>query len=214
MDRLEPDAVPDHVAVTFTKDRTGDIARGRFIDRSYGVLGYEWLHMLAVLRRVLPPDAVAAYLAANPQHAGLWATYDPRLFVSALTERSTIDYRGTNLHVELTSSIASPTVVLGTTPRATPGVGHWRQGVRPADDRHRHVTVHAGRTRFTVHLDPVTAPGGWQLDRNSTAITIASPPNATAPSSTTKSSSTPRCTPRSGTPRPPCSEPGPYPSRT
>jgi predicted dehydrogenase len=34
MGRLEPDAIPDHVAITFTKDRTGDIARGRFIDRA------------------------------------------------------------------------------------------------------------------------------------------------------------------------------------
>jgi hypothetical protein len=32
--------------------------------------------------------------------------------------------------------------------------------------------VRAGQTRFTAHLDPVTAPGGWQLDRNQHRITV------------------------------------------
>ncbi|MFI2204726.1 NAD(P)-dependent oxidoreductase [Streptomyces sp. NPDC020192] len=172
MARLEPGTEPDYVAVTFTKDRTGDVAQGRFVDRSYGVLGYEWLHMLAVLRRILPAEAAAAYLAQQPQHAELWATYDPRLFVSALTERTNLTYGATRLRIELTSSIATPTVVLGSTPRtATSGTGPWRQGLRPADDRHRRVTVHAGRTQFTVHLDPVTATGGWQLERNHHRVT-------------------------------------------
>ncbi|MGW4731708.1 NAD(P)-dependent oxidoreductase [Streptomyces shenzhenensis] len=172
MNRLEPRAEPDYVAVTFTKDRISDIAKGRFVDRSYGVLGYEWLHMLAVLRRTLPPEAAAAYLAQQPQHAELWATYDPQLFVSALIERSTIPHASTRLRIELTSSIASPTIILGSTPRTTPNrTGPWRQGLRPADDRHRRVTVHAGRTQFTVHLDPVTATGGWQLERNHHRVT-------------------------------------------
>ncbi|MFD4577421.1 hypothetical protein ACFWNK_34045 [Streptomyces sp. NPDC058417] len=172
MNRLEPDAEPDYVAVTFTKDRTSDIAQGRFVDRSYGVLGYEWLHMLAVLRRILPPEAAAVYLAQQLQQAQLLATYDPRLFVSALTERSVISHASRRLCIELTSSIASPTIVLGSTPRTTPSdAGPWRQGLRPTDDRHRRVTVHAGRTQFTVHLDPVTATGGWQLERNHHRIT-------------------------------------------
>lgn len=172
MQRFEPGAAPDYVAITFTKDRTGDIARGRFIDRTYGVLGYEWLHMLAVLRRILTPALASAYLAADPQRAGLWATYDPDLFVSALTEKSTLSVGATPLRIELASSIASPTVLLGSTPRTAPdGSDVWRQNLRPADDRHRHVTVHAGRTQFTVHLDPVTAPGGWQLARNHHRVT-------------------------------------------
>ncbi|WP_405088816.1 hypothetical protein [Microbispora sp. NBC_01389] len=78
-----------------------------------------------------------------------------------------------HLRVELTSSITSPTVVLGSTPR--PGLGRpglWQRGLRPADDRHRHITVHAGRTQFTAHLDPVTATGGWQLERNHHRVTV------------------------------------------
>ncbi len=125
MDRFEPDVAPDHVTVTFTKDRTGDIAGGRFIDHSYGVLGYEWLHMLAVIRQVLPPEAAAAYLASDPRRAELLATYDPRLFVSALTERSTINHGPNRLRIELISNIASPTVALGSsTPPTAPATPH------------------------------------------------------------------------------------------
>ncbi|MGH3898465.1 MAG: hypothetical protein ACRDTA_09460, partial [Pseudonocardiaceae bacterium] len=172
MHRLEPDTPPDHVTVTFSKDRTGDITRGRFVDRSYGLLGYEWLHMLAVMGRVIPPAAMAAYLATHWQHTELSATYDRQLFVSALTERTVVTDGPHRLHVDLTSSITGPTVVLGSTPRTTHGDDrHWRQGLRPADNSHRHLAVQAGRTRFTVHLDPVTAPGGWQLNRNHHRIT-------------------------------------------
>lgn len=172
MNDLEPGVSPDYLAVTFTKDRTADIASGRFIDRGYGVLGYEWLHMLAVLRRVLPAELADTYLAAHPRHAQLLTTYHPQLFVSALTERSALAHGTDRLRVELSSSIANPTIVLGSSPPATPAsTDPWHQRIRPTDSRHRHVTVHAGRTQFTAHLDPVTAPGGWQLDRNHHRIT-------------------------------------------
>ncbi|WP_211591847.1 NAD-binding protein [Microbispora sp. H10836] len=170
---FEPNSPIDYVGIVFTKDRTADIAQGRFVDRFYGVLGYEWLHMLAVLRRLLPAEALAAYLATPPQQGELWATYDSRLFVSALTERASVAVADAHLRVELMSSITSPTVVLGSTPRTgldRPGL--WQRGLRPADDRHRHITVHAGRTQFTAHLDPVTATGGWQLERNHHRVTV------------------------------------------
>ncbi|SFK20151.1 S-adenosyl-L-homocysteine hydrolase, NAD binding domain [Streptosporangium canum] len=170
LEKYEPGVAPHHIAVTFTKDRTGDIAAGRFVDRSYGVLGYEWLHMLAVLRRFLPADAFAAYLATSPRQATLRAIYDPRLFVSALTEHATPSADDAPVHVELHSSIISPAVVLSPTPQDT--AGEWRRGIRPADDRHRYLTVHAGRTIVTVHLDPVTTAGGWQLDRNQHRVTV------------------------------------------
>ncbi|CUU60605.1 S-adenosyl-L-homocysteine hydrolase, NAD binding domain [Parafrankia irregularis] len=169
---LEPDAPLDHIGITFSKDRTADIARGRFVDRSYGVLGYEWLHMLTALRQFLPADAWATYLGDDPRRCELTATYDPRMFVSALTERSTLAVDGHATSLELASTITGSTIVLGGAPR-TGQVSdrHWSRGRRPSDDRHRHITVHAGRTRFTAHLDPVTAPDGWQLDRNQHRIT-------------------------------------------
>ncbi len=172
VDDLEPDAAVDHIGVTFSKDRIVDISRGRFVDRSYGVLGYEWLHMLATLRQFLPAEVWTAYLADDPQRAELTATYDPRMFVSALTERTTTAVDGHNVSLELASTITGSTIILGSTPR-TGGIGHarWSRGRRPSDDRHRHITVHAGRTRFVAHLDPVTAPDGWQLDRNQHRIT-------------------------------------------
>ncbi len=173
MDHYEPDHPREAIAITFTKDRTGDISGGRFIDRSYGVLGYEWLHMLAILSHLIPAPAMAAYLASDPDQAELWATYDSRLFVSALTERGTISIDDRRVRIELSSSITGSTIPVASTPRAdftTPD--RWRRERRLADQRHRHVTIHAGQTRVTAHLDPVTAPGGWQLDRNQHRITV------------------------------------------
>ncbi len=169
----EPQAALDLIGITFTKDRGNDIAQGRFIDRTYGVLGYEWLHMLAVLRQLLPSDTIQRYLDANPHHGEIWATYDPRLFVSALTERTTLPastpHPGHPTRLELSSSILGSCHPLGTAPHRT---ASWRRGIRPSDDRQRHVTLHAGSTRLTLHLEPVTAVGGWQLDRNHHRMTV------------------------------------------
>ena len=160
---LEPEQPIDHVSVIFTKDRRPDVDTGRFIDRTYGVLGYEWLHMLAVVRRILPPTLLTNYFATDPARSDLFANYDERLFVSSLTERTTLHREGASVYLELASSIAGPLIALSTAP--TSGE-RWQRSLRAADDRHRHVTVHVGRTRFKLHLEPVTAPGGWQLARN------------------------------------------------
>ncbi|MGH3752742.1 MAG: Gfo/Idh/MocA family oxidoreductase [Pseudonocardiaceae bacterium] len=169
----EPTAALDLIGITFTKDRTHDIAQGRFIDRTYGVLGYEWLHMLAVLRQLVPSDAIERYLASDPCHSEIWATYDPRLFVSALTERTTLPapapHPGHPTRLELSSSILGSCHPLGTAPRHTPS---WRHSIRATDDRQRHVTLHAGATRLTLHMEPVTTVGGWQLDRNQHRLTV------------------------------------------
>jgi hypothetical protein len=171
--RHESDEAIDQITVSFSKDRTNDITGGRFIDRSYGVLGYEWLHMLAVVRQLLPSESFTAYLATDPQRAELTATYDPSLFVSALAERTDVTVKNRSVRIELASSITGPAVVLGTTPRAGGGSGgQWRRDRRPSDDRYRHIAIRAGQTRFTAHLAPVTAAGGWQLDRNQHRITV------------------------------------------
>lgn len=167
--QIEPGEPIHHIAVAFTKDRTTDIATGRFIDRNYGVLGYEWLHMLTVLRQLLPDDAFAGYLRSEVTDSDLWAVYDPRLFVASLTERSVVTVGGAHrVHVELASSIVGPLVAVGSPPTERAG---WARNLRQDDDRHRYVAVRAGQTRFTVQLDPVTAPGGWQLDRNHHRLT-------------------------------------------
>lgn len=157
MEYYEPGATPGHVAVTFVKDRTQDVALGRFVDRAYGVLGYEWMHMLTVLHGVLDEQAAATYSATPPQETDLLATYHPDLFVSALTERTHLALPTGALHLDLTSSIATPTLAVGRTAPA----GHSA----PAD-RHRTATVHSGLTRFTVAFDPVTLSDRAPLGRN------------------------------------------------
>ncbi|QOC93845.1 Gfo/Idh/MocA family oxidoreductase [Micromonospora craniellae] len=169
---LEPHSSLDHIGITFSKNRAVDIAHGRFVDRSYGVLGYEWLHMLAALRHLLPSNAWATYLASAPHRSELTATYDPHTFVSALTERTNIVVDNRHIGLELATTITGSTVILGSTPRVGPsGQDRWLRNRRPSDDRHRHISVRAGRTRFVAHLDPVTAPDGWQLDRNQHRVT-------------------------------------------
>ncbi len=165
---LAPGQPIDHITITFTKDRRQDISTGRFVDRIYGVLGYEWLHMLAVLRQILPSSLVADYLAADPARSDLYATYDESLFVSSLTERSTLGNGAQRVYLELASSITGPLIPV--VARPSPG-GRWQRALRADDDRHRHVNVHAGSTRFSLHLEPVTAPGGWQLGRNQHRLT-------------------------------------------
>ncbi|MFJ4679118.1 Gfo/Idh/MocA family oxidoreductase [Kitasatospora sp. NPDC088783] len=168
--RLEPGTPIDAVDVAFTKDRGPDAAAGRFVDRTYGVLGYEWLHQMAVVRGILPPTAWNAYLATDPARADLTPTWHEQLFVAALTERTTLHGPGgAPLRLTLTSSILGPAPADHGVPPVVGGP--WRQGLRPVDDRHRHITVHAGATRFTLHLDPVTAPGHWQLERNHHRLT-------------------------------------------
>lgn len=54
------------ITVEFTKNRQRDIAHGRFVDTDYGTAGYEWLHMLAVVRAILPERAYEHYLRTPP----------------------------------------------------------------------------------------------------------------------------------------------------
>lgn len=169
---FEPGQPAGRIGITFSKDRSSDIRRGRFVDRSYGVLGYEWLHMLAVLSQLLPAETMAGYLAGDPLETELWAVYDSQLFVSALTERSSLSVGATPVHIELASSITNPTVILtSAAPASDNSPGMWSRHQRPADDRHRHVSVHAGQTQFSAHLDPVTTAEGWQLARNRHRLT-------------------------------------------
>jgi S-adenosylhomocysteine hydrolase len=159
---LEPGQPIDRITVTFTKDRTGDIARGRFIDRSYGVLGYEWLHMLASARHLIPPAAFTAYLSSSPAQASFQATYDDRLFLSALTEHATITVSDTPCQMLLASTIT------GQLP------GHPRHSAQPPvqePQTSRVISAQAGETLFTACLAPAPSPRGLALPLNQHLIT-------------------------------------------
>jgi hypothetical protein len=55
------------ITVEFTKNRERDVEHGRFVDTEYGAAGYEWFHMLSILRAILPPAGYAAYLGGTPE---------------------------------------------------------------------------------------------------------------------------------------------------
>ena len=54
------------ITVEFTKNRERDVVHGRFVDTEYGAAGYEWFHMLSILRAILPPAVYERYLLATP----------------------------------------------------------------------------------------------------------------------------------------------------
>ncbi|WP_067463703.1 Gfo/Idh/MocA family oxidoreductase [Actinomadura macra] len=54
------------VTIEFTKNREFDVANGRFVDTQYGEAGYEYFHMLSILRAVLPTEVYQRYLRTLP----------------------------------------------------------------------------------------------------------------------------------------------------
>lgn len=54
------------VIIEFTKNREHDVANGRFVDTQYGEAGYEFFHMLSILRAILPPEMYQTYLRTPP----------------------------------------------------------------------------------------------------------------------------------------------------
>lgn len=54
------------ITVEFTKNRQLDVSNGRFVDTGYGEAGYEFFHMLSILRSVLPADQYRKYLRVDP----------------------------------------------------------------------------------------------------------------------------------------------------
>ncbi|GAA2346197.1 Gfo/Idh/MocA family oxidoreductase [Streptomyces violaceusniger] len=154
------------VRVGFGKDRRADIAAGRFVDRDYGVFGYEWLHMLALLRGVLPPEYYRAYLSAAPEPGRLRVAADPELVSAAAHEVTAV--RG--VEIELYST------VVGSEARGQVPVPGWFDLPDAAgESRQRYVEVEAGPVRFGLALDPVTLPRGTRLPRNTHRLTATGP---------------------------------------
>ncbi|WP_432589667.1 Gfo/Idh/MocA family oxidoreductase [Streptomyces sp. HD1123-B1] len=152
------------VRIAFVKDRRADIAAGRFVDRDYGVFGYEWLHMLALLGTVLPRESFRSYLRTAPGPDTVRVAPDPELISTAAHDTVALDGFGA---VELYSSIVGPD--------SEPWVPVPGWAARPgpaADDRLRLVQLDAGPARFTLELDPVSLPRGTALPRNTHRLTV------------------------------------------
>ncbi|WP_336047955.1 Gfo/Idh/MocA family oxidoreductase [Streptomyces sp. CA2R101] len=64
--RAAADDPVSRVVVEFTKNRQLDVALGRFVDTQYGEAGYEWFHLLTLLRAMLQPGTYETYLRTAP----------------------------------------------------------------------------------------------------------------------------------------------------
>ncbi|MFI0976929.1 Gfo/Idh/MocA family oxidoreductase [Streptomyces sp. NPDC021093] len=161
------------VRVAFSKDRREDIAAGRFVDLDYGVFGYEWLHMLAVLGGLLPAPAFHRYLQSDPAHDTLRIAPDPELSSTAAHDLTTVGVgadEGGPVEVELYSTIVGPDAPRGAL------APQWARRPGPAtDSRLRLARVEAGPVEFTLELDPVFLPGGTPLPRNTHRLTMDGP---------------------------------------
>jgi predicted dehydrogenase len=54
------------VTIEFTKNRAQDEDQGRFVDADYGPIGYEWFHLLSILRQVLPARMYQRWRQTGP----------------------------------------------------------------------------------------------------------------------------------------------------
>ncbi|WP_267826842.1 Gfo/Idh/MocA family oxidoreductase, partial [Streptomyces sp. H27-G5] len=167
---MRQELAPQHplraVRVGFGKDRRADIAAGRFVDRDHGIFGYEWLHMLALLRGALPQAAYDGYMGTTPDAHALRVASDPELTSTAAHERAVAD----GVDIELYSTIVGPD------PSGQVAVPAWFDLPTAAgESRQRHVDVLAGPVRFGLDLDPVTLPRGTRLPRNTHRLTAEGP---------------------------------------
>ncbi|MDT8913515.1 Gfo/Idh/MocA family oxidoreductase [Amycolatopsis sp. PS_44_ISF1] len=145
------------VRVSFTKDRRADAATGRFVDRAFGVFGYEWLHMIACLRGALSPAQFAEYLATPVDDCELRVGTDEDLVPNAARETTRLS---DGCEVDLFST------VVGAAPGGpVPPAWVADHGVGPGG-RQRLLQVESAATLFTVEFDPVADPVGQSLGRN------------------------------------------------
>ncbi|MGW4235361.1 Gfo/Idh/MocA family oxidoreductase [Streptomyces sp. NPDC004749] len=154
------------VRVGFGKDRREDIAAGRFVDHDYGVFGYEWLHMLALVSGVLPAGVYDRYLATDPADHDVRVALDPALTSTAAHETTLVD----GIAVELYST------VVGAGSHALVPAPKWLGPAHEGgESRQRLVEVAAGPVRFTLELDPVILKNGTPLPRNTHRLLVEGP---------------------------------------
>ncbi|MCY4133151.1 MAG: Gfo/Idh/MocA family oxidoreductase [Nitrospira sp.] len=125
----------DLIRIEFSKDRRPDIDAGRFVDSHFGVLGYEWSHILTIIQQLLGENEWATY---RDTPSDLRATFDPVQFISEFEERTVLP-SGTKL--VLRSSM----------------LGHYEfASFVPYDQLicHRYIEVNAGAFRFRMQLEP------------------------------------------------------------
>ncbi len=125
----------DLIRIEFSKDRRPDIDAGRFVDSHFGVLGYEWSHILTIIQQLLGKDEWATYRDLS---SDLQATFDHVQFVSELEERTVLP-SGTK--IELRSSMRGK---------------YEFASFMPYDQLicHRYIEVTAGALRFRLQLEP------------------------------------------------------------
>ncbi|MFB4356831.1 hypothetical protein RBJ15_11400 [Pantoea sp. BS_4] len=161
----------EKIEIVFDKDRSKDIDKGRFIDRSYGVLGYEWLHMLSVLSEILKDD-FDEYLNADISPNNYTVIYNESLFISSLSEKISLKYAGNSCDIHLSSDVLRTFNSENYDSKLTPSSPLWHKFRRDSDDRERKVILSMGDLKGILYFDPVPSVSSMQLPRNHHHIII------------------------------------------
>ncbi|MER7983704.1 Gfo/Idh/MocA family oxidoreductase [Streptomyces sp. NPDC095817] len=162
-ERYAPGEDIRRLRVAFSKDRRPDMARGRFIDRDHGLFGYEWLHMIAVLRHFVSQPDLADYLTGPVRPGSLVTALDADRVATAALERTSIG--GTE--VELFST------VVGDAADAQVERPIWTRDFPVAlGERQRLVRLEMESVNLTVELEPLGSLSSQLGARNRHRITV------------------------------------------
>lgn len=155
----------EDVYIEFTKNRSADRAGGRFVDRDYGILGYEWTHILTLLSTIIDHGVWRRYLDVHPRQI-------------SPSDASSWPHLG-RYQEETVLGKGLPTIRLYT---AIDGTINWlqpsiAQEARPDDIRaarisersqfrYRVVSLRAGNVRATAQFPPLATAGRSELVAN------------------------------------------------
>jgi hypothetical protein len=90
------------IRIDFSKNRLEDERSGRTIDSEYGIVGYEWFHMLSILQQIITPQSFDDYLNSKESYFNPNGYIDDDFRCMTLSEITLLDNR---VKIELFSSI-------------------------------------------------------------------------------------------------------------
>ena len=97
------------IYIEFSKNRSRDEKKGRFIDKKSGALGYEWFHMLSILNRVLSAYDMKEYLSSSISPYTFSFLMDQKGFFDNIEEKTQLSaHRKISLYTSMQGHIGYP----------------------------------------------------------------------------------------------------------
>lgn len=98
-----------NIEIEFTKNRIFDELQGRFIDKNVGALGYEWFHVLTILKHFLSKDQFEEYISCHCSNSEYLLGMDDSGYLHSVEEKTSIEkYPSINLYSSVSGDIRYP----------------------------------------------------------------------------------------------------------